>query len=149
MEYSLDELLEIMCENDFKRNELGIVLYTFCPNSSNAHLRVLKRVKSKIQDINKNQYVAIISDLLQYDECFDGEYLWGSAEMYDFYFDVAKKGIYYNSPISKAKSLSIISRLAPCSIVPMFQLLSSIRKMVHCDSWEIQGQLLILSNCAL
>ena len=89
LEYALDELLEIMCENDFKRNDLGIVLYTFCPNSSNAHLRVLKRIKSKIQDSNKNQFVAIISDLLQYDECFDGEYLWGSADMYDFYFNVA------------------------------------------------------------
>lgn len=48
LEYALDELLDIMCENDFKRNELGIVLYTFCPNTSNAHLRVLSRIKSKI-----------------------------------------------------------------------------------------------------
>lgn len=31
----------------------------------------------------------------------------------------------------------------------MFELLPSIKKMVGVPSWELQGQLLILSNCAL
>ena len=31
----------------------------------------------------------------------------------------------------------------------MFELLPSIKKMVGAPSWELQGQLLILSNCAL
>ena len=69
--------------------------------------------------------------------------------MYDFYFEVAKKGLYYTSPVSRTKALSILSQLAPCSIKPMFELLPSIKKMVQVPCWELQGQLLILSNCAL
>lgn len=151
LEYALDNILDIMCENDFKRNELAIVLYTFCPNSSNAHLRVLNRIKTKIGSTNKNCFVAIVSDLLQFDEFIEeqGGYLWDNADMFDFYFEVAKKGLYYQSPISRTKSLSILSRLCPCSIRPIFELLPNIKKMIHSDNWEIQGQLLILSNCAL
>lgn len=69
--------------------------------------------------------------------------------MYDFYFEVAKKGLYYTSPVSRTKSLSILSQLAQRSLRPMFELLPSIKKMVGVPSWELQGQLLILSNCAL
>lgn len=138
-----------MCENDFKRSQLAVVLYTFCTNSANAHLRVLRRIKSKIASTNKDAFVAIINDLLEYDEVAGDEYLWGSADMYDFYFDVAKRGLYYQSPVSRTKSLSILSQLAPCSIRPIFELLPSIKKMVSSHTWEIQGQLLILSNCAL
>jgi hypothetical protein len=69
--------------------------------------------------------------------------------MYDFYFEAAKKALYYTSPVSRTKSLSILSQLAPCSLKPIFELLPSIEKMVGVPSWELQGQLLILSNCAL
>jgi hypothetical protein len=141
-----------MCDNDFKRNQLSVVLYCFCSNSANAHLRVLRRIRSKISSSHKNQYVAIINDLLAYDETNEaqrGDDLWGSADMYDFYFEVAKKGLYYTSPVSRTKSLSILSQLAQRSLRPMFELLPSIKKMVGVPSWELQGQLLILSNCAL
>jgi hypothetical protein len=50
--------------------------------------------------------------------------------MYDFYFEVAKKGLYYSSSVSRTKSLSILSQLAPCSIKPIFELLPNIKKMV-------------------
>jgi hypothetical protein len=30
LEYALDELLEIMCSNTHKRNQLSMVLYCFC-----------------------------------------------------------------------------------------------------------------------
>jgi hypothetical protein len=98
-----------MCENDFKRNALAVVLYCFSSNTANAHLRVLKRIKSKIGSSHKNQCVAIINDLLEYDEVQNDEYLWGNADMFDFYFDVAKKGLYYTSPVSRTKSLAILS----------------------------------------
>lgn len=149
LEYSLDAILDIMVENEFKRNALIVVLYCFCQNTANAHLRVLSRIKSKIGSTHKNSFVAIVNDLLEFDEAQDETYLWGSAEIFDFYFDVAKKAIYYNSPISRTKSLSILSQLAPCSIRPVFELLPSIKKMTKVQSWELQGQLLILSNCAL
>jgi len=48
LEYSLNGILEIMCENEFKRNQLSVVLYCFCQNTANSHLRVLRRIKSKI-----------------------------------------------------------------------------------------------------
>jgi hypothetical protein len=86
---------------------------------------------------------------MEYDEAQDDTYLWGSADMYDFYFDVARKGLYYNSPIARTKALSILSQLAACSIRPIFELLPSIKKMVTVQHWELQGQLIILSNCAL
>lgn len=149
LEYALDDLLEIMCENDFKRSLLSRALYAFSPGTANARLRVLRRVKSKISTSNKDQFVAIVNDLLELDEIEEGQYLWGSADMYDFYFEVAKKGLYYTSPVSRTKALSILSQLAPCSIKPMFELLPSIKKMVQVPCWELQGQLLILSNCAL
>ena len=57
--------------------------------------------------------------------------------MYDFYFEVAKKGLYYTSPISRTKCLSILSQLAPCSIYPIFQLLPSIKKMTAVQNWEL------------
>ena len=46
---------------------------------------------------------------LKFDEIEDDQYLWGSAEMYDFYYEVAKKGLYYTSSVSRTKSLSILS----------------------------------------
>ena len=45
LEYSLNGILDIMVDNEFKRNNLVIVLYCFCQNTSNAHLRVLRRIK--------------------------------------------------------------------------------------------------------
>ena len=50
-----------------------------------------------------------INDLLEFDEIEDDQYLWGNADMYDFYFEVAKKGLYYTSPVTRTKSLSILS----------------------------------------
>jgi hypothetical protein len=45
--------------------------------------------------------VAIVNDLLEFDEIEDDQYLWGSPEIYDFYFEVAQKALYFNSPISR------------------------------------------------
>jgi hypothetical protein len=41
LEYGADELLEIMCENQFKRNEMTVLLYCFIQNTANSHLRML------------------------------------------------------------------------------------------------------------
>jgi len=57
-----------MCENDFKRSQLAVVLYTFCTTSANGHLRVLRRIKSKISTTHKDCFIAIINDLLEFDE---------------------------------------------------------------------------------
>ena len=41
LEYGADELLEIMSENQFKRNEMTVLLYCFIQNTTNSHLRML------------------------------------------------------------------------------------------------------------
>jgi hypothetical protein len=69
--------------------------------------------------------------------------------MYDFYFEVSKNGLHYTSPVSRAKALSILSQLAPVSIKPIFNLMPHIKKMVYEPFWELQGQLIILSDYAL
>ncbi len=69
----------------------------------------MQRIKNKIGSVDKDKYIAIINDMLEFDEIEDDQYLWGSAEMYDFYYEVAKKGLYYTSSVSRTKSLSILS----------------------------------------
>lgn len=69
--------------------------------------------------------------------------------MYDFYFIVAKQGLHCTSPVTRTKALSILSQLVSCSIKPIFKLIPDIKKMVNEQYWELQGQLLILSNKSL
>lgn len=110
-----------MVANEKKRNSLSTVLYSFCVPSPNAHLRLLNRLKTKIGSTEKDTFVSIVNDLLEMDELAeDDQYLWGSPEMYEFYFDVAQKSLYYVSPVSRTKALSILSQLAPCSLYPIF-----------------------------
>ena len=138
-----------MCSNDFKRTQMSIIPYSFCQHSANSHLRVLNRIRDFISIDHKDQYITIVNDLLEFDYIEEEQFLWGNPDMYDFYYNVAKKGLYFISPVSRTKSLSILSQLAPCSIRPIFQLLPSIKKMVNSDYWELKGQILILSNCAI
>jgi hypothetical protein len=41
LEYGIDELLEIMTDNLFKRNDMVFLLYCFVQTTTNSHLRVL------------------------------------------------------------------------------------------------------------
>lgn len=41
LEYGVDEILEVMAENLFKRNDMVFLLYCFVQTTSNSHLRVL------------------------------------------------------------------------------------------------------------
>lgn len=149
LEYCLNQILDIMTSNEFKRNQLAVVLYCFCGNSANAHLRVLRRIKQKIGLTHKTEFIAIVNSLLEFDEVTEDQYLWGSADLFDFYFEVAVKGLHATSPVARTKALSILSQLAPCSLKPIFDLLPTIKRMTTVQNWELQGQLLILSNCAL
>lgn len=86
-----------------------MVLYCFCQNSANAHLRVLLRLKDKIGVTHKDNFIAIVNDLLEIDENDQEDLLYNSPDMYDFYFEVSKNGLHYTSPVSRAKALSILS----------------------------------------
>ena len=83
LEYGIDELLEIMVENLFKRNEMVFLLYCFVQTTTNSHMRVLQKIKDKISTTKKDAYYAIISKLLLY----ENEDL--SQDVFGFYFDEA------------------------------------------------------------
>ena len=88
LEYGLDELLDIMTENLFKRNDMVFLLYCFVQNTTNSHLRVLQKIKEKIGTTKKDAYYFIISKLLLY----ENEDI--STEVYNFYLRDAAQGIY-------------------------------------------------------
>ena len=67
LEYGIDELLEIMTENLFKRNDMAFLLYCFVQTSTNSHLRVLTKIKEKIGVAKKEAYYSILSRLLLYE----------------------------------------------------------------------------------
>lgn len=79
LEYGIDELLDIMVDNVFKRNDMVYLLYCFVQNTTNSHLRVLQKVKEKIGTTKKDAYYFIISKLLLY----ESEDI--SPEIYNFY----------------------------------------------------------------
>ena len=54
MEYGLEPLLTIMTENSLKRNKMIYLLYSFVMPTNNSHLRLLKKTKGFIANINKN-----------------------------------------------------------------------------------------------
>jgi hypothetical protein len=77
-----------MADNLFKRNDMVVLLYCFVQNTTNSHLRVLRKIKDKIGGTKKDAYYFIISKLLLYEsEDF-------SADIYDFYLRDAAQGIY-------------------------------------------------------
>ena len=67
LEYGLDELLEIMCDNVFKRNDMIFLLYCFVQNTTNSHLRVLNKIREKIGTSKKDAYYAILSKVILYE----------------------------------------------------------------------------------
>ena len=103
LEYGIDELLEIMSENLFKRNDMVFLLYCFVQNTTNSHLRVLQKIKDKIGNSKRDAYFFIISKLLLY----ENEDI--SSEIYNFYIRDAAQGIYSASPVTRTKCVSILS----------------------------------------
>lgn len=79
LEYGIEDILEIMVENTFKRNEMVFLLYCFVQNTTNSHLRVLNKIREKILVKHRDSYYAILSRLLLYED----EDL--SPEIFEFY----------------------------------------------------------------
>lgn len=79
LEYGLNDLLDIMCENSFKRNDMVFLLYCFVQNTTNSHLRVLTKMRQKIGCNFRDAYFSIISRLILY----ENEEL--SNEVFNFY----------------------------------------------------------------
>jgi hypothetical protein len=107
-----------MCENQFKRNEMVVLLYCFIQNTTNSHLRMLQKIKEKISISKKDQYYQILSRLL----LFETEEL-PSAEIYSFYFTEASQGLHSLSPVTRTKCLSILSYFTRVDVEPILPLI--------------------------
>ena len=79
LEYGLEDLIDIMCENVFKRNDMVFLVYCFVQNTTNSHMRVLNKIKEKIGATKRDAYYYILSRLLLY----ENEDL--SPEIFNFY----------------------------------------------------------------
>jgi len=145
LEYGADELLEIMCENQFKRNEMTVLMYCFIQNTTNSHMRMLTKIKEKIAISKKDAYYQILSRLL----LFETDEV-PAPEIYSFYLSEAQQGLHSLSPVTRTKCLSILSYFTRVDVEPILPLLPSIAKLAkHSDYWELKGQLLILCSNAL
>lgn len=143
LEYGLDELLEIMTDNLFKRNDMVFLLYCFVQTTTNSHMRVLQKIKDKIGVSKKDPYFSIISKLLLY----ESEDI--SPEIFNFYLREAAQGIYSQSPVTRTKCVSILSYFSRIHLQPILPLVPILQKMCKEDYWELKGQLLILCSNAL
>lgn len=88
MEYGLDLLLDIMCDNVFKRNDMVFLLYCFVQNNTNSHMRVLTKMKERLGCAKRDAYYAVLSRLLLY----ENEDI--SGDIFNFYLKEAAQGIY-------------------------------------------------------
>ena len=48
-----------MVENQFKRNDMIVLLYCFIQNTTNSHLRMLTKIKEKIGVTKKDAYFPV------------------------------------------------------------------------------------------
>lgn len=144
LEYTIDDLIEIIEKNTFKRNEMMYLFYCFVSQTVNSHLRVLMRLKDKIK--NKDVYYYCISKLIKFESESETEGL--DPDLYNFYIQSASLGLMSTSPITKTKCVSILSHLSNTNAELITALLPRIEPLVFDSYWELQGQILILwGNC--
>lgn len=145
LEYCADELLDVMVDNQFKRNEMTVLLYCFIQNTTNSHLRMLQKIKEKISITKRDAYFQILSRLLLY----ESEEI-PAPEIYSFYLNEASQGIHSVSPVTRTKCLSILSYFTRIDIEPILPLILTIQKLCKSSEyWELKGQILILCSNAL
>ena len=143
LEYAIDDLIEIVEDNVFKRNEMMYLFYCFVSNTVNSHLRVLMRLKDKIQSWDVFYYC--LSKLLIFES--DAQDL--APELYTFYFENSAYGLFSSSPVTRTKCVTILSYLSKASIEPIIPLLPRLETYSKDVYWELKGQVLILCANAL
>lgn len=138
LEYAIDDLIEIVEVNIFKRNEMMYLFYCFMSNTVNSHLRVLHRLKEKMT--SRDAFYYSLSKLLIYEN--DAADL--APELYSFYFENAAYGLLSSSPVTRTKSVTVLSYLSKASIEPIIPLLPRLESYASDVYWELKGQVLIL-----
>jgi hypothetical protein len=96
LEYAMDNLIEIIEENVFKRNEMMYIFYCFVSNTVNSHLRVLGKLKEKLLD--KDAFYYCLSKLILFENSDGNQEL--APELYQFYFENSAYGLMCSSPIT-------------------------------------------------
>lgn len=145
LEYVLDDLIEIMLKNTFKRNEMVYLIYCFVSHTTNSHLRVLLRLRERIFD--KDIFIQILSRLFLYEARENPETF--SLELYEFYFSNASMGLTSTSPITRTKCVTILSFLCTIKLEPILPVIKELQVMASDTYWELKGQILILCSNAL
>ena len=140
----MDDLIEIVESNEFKRNEMMYLFYCFTSQTVNSHLRVLNTLKEKIK--NRNIFYYCISKLLVYEGETSGDDL--DPDLYEFYYKSAAYGLLSTSPVTRTKCITVLSYLSKINAEVVLNILPSIEPLVHDFYWELKGQILILcANC--
>lgn len=139
LEYAMDDLVEIVETNVFKRNDMMYLFYCFVSNTVNSHLRVLSKLKEKIQ--NKDAFYYCLSKLIVFENENTQEL---APELYTFYFENAAYGLLCSSPVTRTKCVTILSSLSKTSIEPIVPLLQKLEVFANDSYWELKGQILIL-----
>lgn len=99
LEYTIDDLIEIIETNVFKRNDMMYLFYCFVSQTVNSHLRVLSRLKEKIR--KRDVFYYALSKLLVYENDSNSADL--DNDLYNFYFQSAAYGLFSTSPITRTK----------------------------------------------
>jgi len=133
LEYAIDDLIEIVEKNVFKRNEMMYLFYCFVSNTVNSHLWVLTKIKDKIT--NKDSFYYCLSKLL----IFENEFSELAPELYQFYFENAAYGLMCNSPVTWTKCVTILSTLSKTSVEPIVPLLEKLEIFANDSYWELKG----------
>jgi hypothetical protein len=135
LEYAMDNLIEIIEENVFKRNEMMYIFYCFVSNTVNSHLRVLGKLKEKLLD--KDAFYYCLSKLILFENSDGNQEL--APELYQFYFENSAYGLMCSSPITWTKCVTILSSLSKTSIEPIVPLLSKLEVYANDTYWELKG----------
>lgn len=135
LEYGLEDLMDIMIDNIFKRNEMVFLLYCFVQKTTNSHLRVLNKIREKISVKHRDAYYYILSRLILYEKEDENEDM--SPEIFEFYIRDASQGIYCTSVITRTKSVSILSYLSRIGLNRVLEFLPILQKQCKDIYWEL------------
>lgn len=100
-------------------------------------------MKDKVKD--KDTLLYILSKLLIY----EGEANELGSDLYSYYYENAAQGLFYSSPITRTKCITIISYLSKVSVEPVLELFERIQILSKDTFWELKGQILILCSNVL
>lgn len=130
-----------MAGNTFKLNEMAILCYCFVQSTNNSHFRVLNKISEKMSVHDNGRQ--IVPFLLAQLYLYESDKI--SGEIYSLYYEHALRGLHHSSAVTRTKCITILSYLSRIRLEPILPILPMLEKQATEQSWELQGQLLILA----